>query len=260
MSNIPSLPWSKINDFLLQVCSARSLDQFNALVCANVASLIPHDFPVFCVATSQPDMLRDGMEHQDESIGAAAPIDAVAGEADLVADWNSYFRFHLPVTNGYILSNIVADFQPYANTEFVTDFVRPRNIERCVGGWFRRYTIVIPRCRHARLFTDRETAISKILAPHLENFYDTLCLAAPEETGLQFLQEEASRLGLTRREQEIAALLSERFSMPEIADKLFISRRTVEKHAENIYGKLGIRKKQEVGELLIGFRTYSTSA
>jgi len=200
------------------------------------------------------------MEHQDESIGDRAAIDALAGETGLVTDWNSYFRFHLPITNGYILANIVADFRPYANTEFVTDFVRPRKIQRCVGGWFRRYTIVVPRCRHARPFTDRETAISKILAPHLENFYDALCMAAPAQgkSGSPSVRMEASSFGLTQREQEIALLLSERLSMPEIADRLFISRRTVEKHAENIYGKLGIRKKQEVSEHLIGFRPYST--
>jgi DNA-binding CsgD family transcriptional regulator len=71
---------------------------------------------------------------------------------------------------------------------------------------------------------------------------------------------DATRLGLTRREHEIALLLSERLSMSEIADRLFISRRTAEKHAENIYGKFGIRKKQEVGERLLSFRPYSTSS
>ncbi|MGO9307470.1 MAG: response regulator transcription factor [Spirochaetia bacterium] len=257
---MPSLPWSRINDFLLQVCAARSLDQFNALVCAKVADLIPHDFPVLCVATNQTDMFRSAVEHQDESIGHGV-IDAIAGEPGVVAGWNSYFRYHLPITNGYMLSNLVTDFKPYANTEFVTDFVRPRKIQRCLGGWFRRYTIVIPRCRPAHLFTDRETSISKIIAAHLENFYDALRLAASvsEKSGLKSVRMEVSSFGLTQREQEIALLLLERLTMPEIADRLFISPRTVEKHAENIYAKLGIRRKQELGGHLLGFHPYPTS-
>ena len=57
--------------------------------------------------------------------------------------------------------------------------------------------------------------------------------------------------GLTRREQEIAIHLSEKFAMAEIGDRLFISRRTVEKYAKSIHSKLGIRGKHEVRERLL---------
>jgi DNA-binding CsgD family transcriptional regulator len=41
--------------------------------------------------------------------------------------------------------------------------------------------------------------------------------------------------------------------MAEIAEKLSISRRTVESHTEHIYGKLGIRMKRELaGRLRTG--------
>jgi DNA-binding CsgD family transcriptional regulator len=95
----------------------------------------------------------------------------------------------------------------------------------------------------------------------LENFYDALSLAAinPEKSQLQPLRIDVSQAGLTQREQEIALLLSERLSMLEIADRLFISRRTVEKHAENIYSKLGVSKREEVGKHLLNFHPYSIS-
>ncbi len=95
----------------------------------------------------------------------------------------------------------------------------------------------------------------------MENFYDALRLAASvsEKSGLKSVRMEVSSFGLTQREQEIALLLSERLTMPEIADRLFISPRTVEKHAENIYAKLGIRRKQELGGHLLGFHPYPTS-
>jgi DNA-binding CsgD family transcriptional regulator len=107
---------------------------------------------------------------------------------------------------------------------------------------------VIPRCEQAWPFTYKEIAISKILAVHLENFYDALSLATstPDVSRVQSVRAEASRAGLTRREQQIVLLLAEGLTMSEIADRLFISRRTVEKHAANMYAKLGIQKKREL--------------
>jgi len=249
-----------MNDFLLEVCAARNLKEFNTLVCAHIADLLPHDFPILCISLKRNNILRFGLEHRSELIDPG--VLAVAGEPGTVSDFNRFFRFHLPITKGYLLDRLVADFRPFANTQFVTDFVTPRKVERCLGGWFRRYTIIVPRCRHARLFTEKEVAISAILAPHLENFYDALSLAAatPGEPQHESLTGDAARMGLTQREYEIALLLSERLSMQEVADRLFISPRTVEKHAENIYAKLGIRKKQELGGHLLAFRPYSTSS
>ena len=248
MPNAFPLPWTQINDFLLQVGAAKNLNEFNNSVCAHVEDLIPHDFPVVCLTNNRNDMLNLGIEKPNETIDPATS--AVAGEQSTVTDFNSYYRFRLPVTVGYIFANLIADFRPFANTEFVIDFVRPRRIERCLGGWFRRYTLVIPRCKPALLFSERETAISKVIAPHLENFYDMLCLADedPATARYQSFKMRAARHGLTRREQEVAFLLSERLSMRETADKLFISLRTVESHAIHIYAKLGIQRKKELAQ------------
>jgi DNA-binding CsgD family transcriptional regulator/tetratricopeptide (TPR) repeat protein len=48
---------------------------------------------------------------------------------------------------------------------------------------------------------------------------------------------------LTAREQEIASLVSAGLSNRQIAEKLFISRRTVDAHLEHIFGKLGITSR-----------------
>jgi predicted ATPase/DNA-binding CsgD family transcriptional regulator len=51
--------------------------------------------------------------------------------------------------------------------------------------------------------------------------------------------------GLTPRELEVLRLLPRGLSNPAIADALFVSRRTVQTHLSNIYGKLGVATRAE---------------
>ena len=56
-----------------------------------------------------------------------------------------------------------------------------------------------------------------------------------------------ARLGLTRREAQVARLLARRASNPEIAEQLGISPHTVRHHAENVFSKLGVHSRRAIG-------------
>ena len=61
---------------------------------------------------------------------------------------------------------------------------------------------------------------------------------------------ESATLGLSRRELEVARLVMEGASNPEIAAQLFLSRKTVERHISNALAKVGARNRTELARQL----------
>jgi DNA-binding CsgD family transcriptional regulator len=55
---------------------------------------------------------------------------------------------------------------------------------------------------------------------------------------------------LTARERQIAELAAQGRSNPEIAQSLFVTRRTVETHLTSVYRKLDIGSREELAEAL----------
>ena len=51
---------------------------------------------------------------------------------------------------------------------------------------------------------------------------------------------------LTEREREIARLIADGSTNPQIAQSLFLSRKTVERHVSNIFSKLGVKNRAEL--------------
>jgi DNA-binding CsgD family transcriptional regulator len=60
-------------------------------------------------------------------------------------------------------------------------------------------------------------------------------------------QRAAERLGLSPREVEVVQLLSEGLTDRQIADRLFIARKTASNHVASILEKLGLEKRSAVG-------------
>lgn len=62
-------------------------------------------------------------------------------------------------------------------------------------------------------------------------------------------QQRADKFGLTQRQVEILQEIAEGLHYNQIAEKLFISPKTVRKHIENIYSKLHVHNKVEAIQL-----------
>ena len=61
--------------------------------------------------------------------------------------------------------------------------------------------------------------------------------------------DELERLGLTAREAEVLLLVADGLSNSQIAEQLFISRKTASVHVSNILAKLGVSTRVEAAAL-----------
>ncbi len=74
-------------------------------------------------------------------------------------------------------------------------------------------------------------------------------LSRRQERGMKIIRKAiiSDKSPLTPREREIARLARDRLSAKEIADKLYISEATVRTILRNVYSKLDIHSKTELG-------------
>ena len=59
--------------------------------------------------------------------------------------------------------------------------------------------------------------------------------------------------GLSKREHEVLVLLAQRWTDPEIADRLFVSPRTIQSHVRGVFNKLGVSSRRDAAAVAVRY-------
>jgi DNA-binding CsgD family transcriptional regulator len=216
------------------------------------------------------------LDQLEETIGFDHGVAAVADKDDLLHPrilvpraspagfWDQYLGHFARLDP--IPSNILAlpttfafDTRDLGDTEFAHDFSAAMGnrygADLCSLSEALRTGFLFSVYREGRQpFSPEDRAFLRGLYPHLRNL--SLSILDPESARQARREGLSAEVGFSRRESEVAALLLTRSTTSEVAEALFISRRTVEKHVEHIFSKLRVNGRRAAFDRLA--ETYTT--
>ena len=99
----------------------------------------------------------------------------------------------------------------------------------------------------ATLHAVHQTLLSVSAEPLASRVQSDLRRAGARSTS----RSDRSSLELTDREHDVAVLVAKGYSNPEAAAELYVSRKAIEYHLRNIFGKLGITSRRELRGLVL---------
>ncbi len=242
-----SVPWRKVLSFLEAIEGERTPGGLSRRVLDMIGSLIQFDF-AFCVVTNARETAARSLKQDGRFFSRDVP-------PALLGDYFDRF-IHvdpvLPLVPGLQRADI--DWAEFDPSEFTHDFLGRYSVRRSLGMAHLPPTadgFLLALHRGGRTsVTETDRAILATIHPHLCNLF-AACLA-PEQELKRRVARISEETGLTPREGKVMLHLCERLSAGEIASRLCIGRRTVEKHLEHIYVKLGASGGRQLRERLLG--------
>lgn len=205
--------------------------------------------PVRIVIADDHGLVREGLA----AILAGQPGHVVVGEAANAAEAVSRVRelkpdvilldIGLPGSSGVEVLGRLETVTPRPRVVIVTMHARLDLVAECFRAGAQGYVV-------------KDSAASSLLAAieavmRGERFLDAaitpqVLLRLDEYAARRFQARDPAYETLTRREQQVLRLLAEGKSPATIASDLFVSKKTVENHRGNIFGKLGLSNLAEL--------------
>ena len=247
MADSNKVPWRAIHEYLLEVGSAKTKQEFLFTALTRMDRMIPADACTGLFNDEGRLLLSEGVAESDVGL------------------FNSYYRFRFPfvpkpekfsdawIERAGLEGCARIDWLRFEKYEYVADYAKPLGEHRTLVFCARKLPLLLARTRSRRGpgFSETDCAILSIVTPHLANFYS--CFERMSKSAWPILDADEVRdrfPALSRREAEVASLLCQGLTAPEVASRLFIGRRTAETHITHIYQKLNARSKREAVRLV----------
>jgi DNA-binding CsgD family transcriptional regulator len=180
--------------------------------------------------------------------------------------YKDYFFHRSPLLKAALTSRETAlklvakiSLKEWERSDFFNNFILPQHLywEMFIGlRWQNKLEGMITLWRTIKEddYDENDLAKAEIIAPHL--MLTIRHMGNFKNDGASSIQSEnleadfKTGFHLSERELDILRYVISGMSYTEIGDALFISRLTVHTHVKNIYRKIGIRNKVELGRFL----------
>lgn len=190
------------------------------------------------------ELFRDGLRalvasaSDMELVGEAATGDEVIARAAKLQPDVILMDIQMPSMNGIEATREIVRGSPRVGILMVTMFDDDPSVFAAMRAGERGY--VLKGAKHAEMLraihavASGEAIFSPAIAMRMMQFFDQVKPASP-----QVLPE------LTDREREILQLIAQGYKNAEIAEKLFLSEKTVRNHITNIFTKLQVADRAQ---------------
>jgi DNA-binding CsgD family transcriptional regulator len=249
------VPWRKVHNYLLQVESCETIGEFMHTACVEVEKLIHFDAAAGIWSAKNATCLEvvgptESVQKSYHTYYRIRQLAQLFGESKRLDQWD-------------FPSVQVIRWRTHRKLKYGVDFMIPGGL----SGSFRdtqvlpfpplaelpeqQIVLAIFRTRSAPDFTGTDGEILDVVNQHIRKLFAVLNRKADfpgPALSVHAIQERFR--SLSQREAELCCLLARRLNTAEIAEGLFISRRTVEKHIDNIFDKLNIRSRAQLRNMV----------
>jgi DNA-binding CsgD family transcriptional regulator len=239
--------YEAVLEFVRQVYAVGDLNAFARRAIAGIGALIPSDILTYNEIDTQQQ--RAYMVEQPAGVLTASQVktfERLSGQHPLIRHY-ALTRETRPRKISDFLT--LGEFQ---RLDLYQEFFREVAVNYQLAVTIpssNSVVIGIALNRTTRDFSERDRAVLDVIRPHLAQSYRN----AIERAALRERMEAAERAvwsapgaslaSLTRREQEVLVLVADGKTNLQIATGLSLSPRTVQKHLEHIYDKVGVRSR-----------------
>ena len=137
----------------------------------------------------------------------------------------------MPVVNGLVAAQRISQEFPQVKVALVSVNVTPEYVKEALRSGVWAY--ILKDANREELYK-----MIQMLADGKKYFGEAVIL----NLAYEYMPETAtSHVSLTARERQVLELMAQEFTAPEIAQKLYISKDTVETHKRNMLKKLGLK-------------------